>query len=150
MQNILHSWAKENKIPEKCIVDLLHRFGVVFRSTRGDRSDRESSLQNAVRLAESRRGTRLFRNNSGVAYDRTGRPVRFGLANDSAQKNRTVKSSDLIGIEPGNGRFVSLECKRPGWVYSNTAEEIAQLNWIVFINSMGGRAKFVSSMVDYE
>ena len=149
MSNILMEWAIENKIKKNVIENLLARFGVLssqFHNTAD--TGRESSLQNQVRLHESRRGTRLFRNNSGVAYDRTGRPVRFGLANDSAQSNRKVKSSDLIGIEPG-GRFVSLEIKRPGWIYAGSVEEEAQLNWIVFINAMGGRAKFVSSMVDY-
>jgi hypothetical protein len=84
-----------------------------------------------------------------VAFDKTGRPVRFGLGNDSAKQNKVCKSSDLIGID-NDGKFVSLEIKRPGWVYRGTVEEFAQLNWILFINAMGGRAKFISSLVDYE
>jgi hypothetical protein len=149
MTDILTEWAVENKIQKNALRNLLERFGVLSSQFHNTFDGRESSLQNQVRLHESRRGTRLFRNNSGVAYDKTGRPVRFGLANDSAQSNRRVKSSDLIGIEPG-GRFVSLEIKRPGWIYAGSVEEEAQLNWIVFINAMGGRAKFVSSMVDYD
>jgi hypothetical protein len=149
MSNILEQWASENKIKKSALSNLLERFGVLSSQFHNTFDGRESSLQNQVRLFESRRGTRLFRNNSGVAYDKNGRPVRFGLANDSAELNRKVKSSDLIGIEPG-GRFVSLEIKSPGWIYSGTARERAQLEWIVFINAMGGRSKFVSSLVDYE
>jgi hypothetical protein len=150
MNSILHEWASENKIPKKALENLLDRFGVVFQLARNIPLDsRESALLNLVRLEESKRGTRLFRNNSGVAFDKSGRPVRFGLANESADRNRRVKSSDLIGIERG-GRFVSLETKKPGWTFSGSVRELAQLNWIAFINAMGGRAKFVSSMVDYE
>ena len=145
----LHVWAWENKIPKKVLDDLLTRLGVVLQLAHTDSTGRESALQSLVRLRESERGTRLFRNNTGVAYDKNGRPVRFGLANDSARQNKVVKSSDLIGIQP-DGRFVSLEIKSPGWTYSGTEREVAQLNWITFINAMGGRAKFVSSMEDYE
>ena len=150
MNSVIHDWAAENKIEKNTLENLLVRLGVVlcqFHNT--SEAGREAALQNRVRTEESKRGTRLFRNNSGVAVDRYGRPVRYGLANDSAQLNRRVKSSDLIGIEDG-GKFVSLEIKRPGWVYRGTAEEMAQLNWITFINAMGGRAKFVSSLTDYE
>lgn len=150
MNSILHQWATDHNIEKNALDDLLGRLCVVFTHFHKiQTASSESALQNKVRLRESEGGARLFRNNSGVAFDRTGRPVRFGLANDSTQSNKRVKSSDLIGIEPG-GRFVSLEIKRPGWVFRGTGEEMAQLNWITFINAMGGRAKFVSSMVDYE
>lgn len=150
MSNVLEEWAFENKIPKKCIDNLRERFGVVLsRFHYTDEAGSESSLQNRIRLEEAKRGVRLFRNNSGVATDRHGRPVRYGLANDSSALNREVKSSDLIGID-GEGKFVSLEVKRPGWVFRGTEREIAQLNWIVFVNCMGGRARFVSSLADYE
>lgn len=147
---MLHEWAFENKISKNAFENLLARLGVLFcpfHTTDG--FTRESTLQDQVRIAEAHRGTRLFRNNSGVAYDKKGQPVRFGLANDSSQLNARVKSSDLIGIDDKGG-FVSLEIKKPGWVYRGTDREKAQLNWITFINARGGRAKFVSSMADYE
>lgn len=85
----------------------------------------ETEVQAAVRLEYARRGYRLFRNNVGVLLDQTGRPVRYGLANDSPQINNVLKSSDLIGwhpvtITPGHvglqlAQFVSLECKPSDW-----------------------------------
>lgn len=52
----------------------------------------ESHILTSVRLAATRLGARLFRNNCGVARDaRSGRPVRFGLC---------PGSHDLIGWTP--------------------------------------------------
>jgi hypothetical protein len=58
------------------------------------------------------------------------------------------KSSDLIGIRPVSfggchfGQFVARECKAPGWEYTGTLREKAQLNFLEFIASMGGDACF--------
>ena len=60
----------------------------------------EAVIQSQVRLAAAQRGITLWRNQSGACYDETGRLIRYGLANDSAQLNRRMKSSDLIGITP--------------------------------------------------
>ena len=98
----------------------------------------------------------LFRNNVGALKAEDGRMVRFGLANDSKRRNGVLKSGDLIGIDPvlitsahvGRtiGQFVSVECKRPGWQYSGTPREVAQLNWIQLVIASGGRAKFVTDV----
>ena len=102
----------------------------------------------------SQRGMRLWRNNTGVAFDQTGRPVRFGLSNESAQVNAKFKSSDLIGITPvvieGRtvGVFTSLEIKHPGWKYTGGGRETAQKNWLDLVNSLGGIGKFITSLED--
>jgi hypothetical protein len=82
-------------------------------------------------------------------------PVRYGLANDSASLNKTVKSGDLIGwrpvlVTPGHvgsliAQFVSRECKRPSWAYTGTDHEKAQLRWIEAVAADGGDAKFCNS-----
>lgn len=111
----------------------------------------ESSVQAEIRLLASQRGWRLFRNNCGVLPDRNGRPVRFGLANDSAQLSREYKSGDLIGIRPvvvtqemiGRtlGVFVSVEVKHPDWKPSASDERYqAQCRWRDLILSLGGYA----------
>jgi len=111
----------------------------------------ESSVQAAIRLLASQRGWRLFRNNVGVLIDTTGRPVRFGLANDSKQMNRQYASADLIGIRPvlilpehvGHtlGVFTSIEVKHPDWKPSQSDERYAaQCRWRDLVLSLGGYA----------
>lgn len=114
----------------------------------------EAYAQSLVRLEAPRVGVYLFRNNVGVLEDRNGRPVRYGLANDSAALNAVLKSADLIGGRPvtitpqhvGQTllQFLSRECKPPGWSYTGTPREVAQLNWANLINSHGGDAKFAT------
>jgi hypothetical protein len=153
----LNQWAARWRIPPEALADLRVQLGV-DTDPRGTRPPpgSEAAVQAAQRLRASEQGGRLWRNNVGVAADsRTGRPVRFGLANDSAALNRQVKSSDLIGIRPitirpGDigrviGQFWSVECKRPGWKYSGTARERAQLAWHLLVISFGGDAYFVDS-----
>jgi hypothetical protein len=115
----------------------------------------EASVQSLVRLEASRRGWKLWRNNVGVLLDAKGRPVRYGLCNDSKIVNENVKSADLIGIRPmlitpdmvGQtiGQFVSLECKHEGWKPSpKDKHEIAQAKWAEIVLSAGGYAAFTT------
>lgn len=117
----------------------------------------ESLVQAAVRLEYAKRGYRLWRNNSGVAQYADGRPVRFGLANDSPQLNAKLKSSDLIGWNPvlitpamvGEviARMVSFECKPEGWhLTEGDARGQAQKRWIDLIAADGGEARFVTGI----
>lgn len=111
----------------------------------------ESSVQAEIRLLASQRGWRLWRNNCGVLPDRNGRPVRFGLCNDSPQLNREYKSGDLIGIRPvlilpehvgcTLGIFTSIEVKHPDWKPSASDERyVAQCRWRDLVLSLGGYA----------
>ena len=114
----------------------------------------ESRAQQEIRLAASLRGIRLWRNNVGAVTVEDGRHVRFGLANESVQMNRVVKSSDLIGITPlavaprhvGQrlGVFTAIEVKRPGWTYRGNAREVAQLAWLQAVAAFGGFASFAT------
>lgn len=108
----------------------------------------EAAVQQAVRLECARRGILLFRNNSGVLTDVNGRPVRFGLGNDSSQVNAVIKSADLIGIGPG-GIFYAYECKRPGWhLTPGDKRAQAQKAFLDLIAARGGIAKFVTGVGD--
>jgi hypothetical protein len=114
----------------------------------------ESQVQALARVEASEAGCRIWRNNVGVAVDHAGRPVRYGLANESAQINRVLKSSDLIGIKPllilpehvGStlGIFLARECKGSEWRYMHTAREQAQKKFIDLVNSLGGDAAFLT------
>ena len=112
----------------------------------------EAWAQQRIRMMMSDNGGAGWRNNLGVAYNASGVPIRFGLANDSANVNKKLKSSDIIGITPiiitpeyiGTrlGVFTSAEIKKPGWSYTGTEREKAQLRWMQLVISMGGLAGF--------
>lgn len=115
----------------------------------------EARVQSLVRIEAAQAGVWLTRNNVGVLPNpETGRPVRYGLANESKAQNEQVKSADLIGfrkrvIVPSDvgatiAQFVSRECKAEGWQYRGSKRELAQARWRDFINANGGDAAFVS------
>lgn len=115
----------------------------------------ESAVQTRVSLEASKRGIRLWRNNSGVAPDDQGnRTVRYGLGNVSSQVNKVMKSSDLIGITPvvvtqemvGKtvGIFTAYEIKKGSWAYKHTDREKAQLAFINLVQQLGGKAAFIN------
>jgi len=121
----------------------------------------EAFVQSVIRLEAGREpGLRLWRNNVGVLRDLTGRPVRYGLANDTAELNRVIKSGDLIGwravlITPEMvgrtiAQFVSRECKPEGWTpapptnRAKFAHEKAQRKWADLVNAAGGDARFAT------
>lgn len=118
----------------------------------------EAELQDYVRIKAMTEGCQLWRNNTGVLYDATGRPVRYGLANDSKKQNEVLKSSDLIGIHTVTitpdmvgkriGIFTSLEIKEPSWNPQKKLDlrEQGQRNWIELVKSRGGIAGFVNSL----
>lgn len=116
----------------------------------------EDVIQQRTRLAFAPIGP-MFRNNVGACEDKTGRQIRYGLANESAQLNKVIKSSDLIGITPvmaflaSTGRwerlgvFTALEIKASGWRFSPGDERaVAQAKFHAIVRDAGGFAGFVS------
>jgi hypothetical protein len=106
-------------------------------------------------LEATRVGARLFRNNVGAGTVMESNSfLRWGLANESKAVNTRLKSGDLIGLRPrvivqadvGStiGQFVSREIKRPGWKYTGSPREEAQLRWAELIMSLGGDAAIVT------
>lgn len=149
----LNEWAQRWRVPYAALEDLRAMMGAVNTDPQPGRlGNSEAAVTNAVRLEASRKGLRLWRNNVGAARDENGNYFRFGLANDSPQMNRVIKSSDLIGIRPvvigphhvGSilGQFVARELKAAGWRYSASDREQAQLRFIELVQSMGGDAAF--------
>lgn len=116
----------------------------------------EAGLQALVRLEAAATPTiQAFRNNKGVLPNPRGRPVRYGLANDSKPLSDVLKSADLIGwrvrcitaamVGSFIAQFWSRECKEPGWHFTGTEEEVAQLNWHTMVLSAGGDSAIVSA-----
>lgn len=121
----------------------------------------EATVQQAVRLRAAYARMHLWRNNVGACEDKSGRVIRYGLGNDSAQLNRAIKSSDLIGMTPVVitpemvGRtlavFTAIECKRPGWKLTNADERgRAQKKFIDLVKDAGGFAGFATSADDVD
>jgi len=148
----LTEWAARWGLPDAALAELATvNMDVPVASAAGKS---EAYVQSRVRQEAERKGIYLWRNNRGAFQDKTGRLVRYGLANDSKTVDAILKSSDLIGIEKvligpehvGHiiGRLVSCECKPEGWTYKGTEREQAQLRWLQLINAMGGRALFVN------
>lgn len=154
--SVLHEWAIAHGVGLAALQDLQIRLGVLTLPAAVEPEGPELSeawAQSAVRLEASQKGVKLWRNNVGALIPKDSkRPVRFGLANDSPQMNDTLKSADLVGwrsvlIRPEHvghviAQTVSRECKPPGWQYTGTAHEQAQLAWANLINAAGGDARF--------
>lgn len=148
----LSTWALRWGVNYQALEELRAMIGIPSVIPLVDGGASEDDVQQRVRLEAPRKGVMLFRNNVGVLKDITGRPVRYGLANDTKRMNEAVKSADLIGwrrtlIEPKHvglhiAQFVSRECKHEGWTYSGTDHEAAQQKWALAVISDGGDAAF--------
>ena len=119
----------------------------------------EATVQQQTRLAMARLGAQIWRNNSGACTDDTGRLIRYGLGNDSAQLNAVIKSSDLIGVMPITvqphmvgqtiGVFTALEIKAPGWALRpGDKRGLAQAAYHDIVRQAGGFAGFVTDPND--
>jgi hypothetical protein len=150
----LTEWALRNGMSFQALAELNNIFGMTPPAPCTLWDESELAVQSHVRLEAGRKGIKLWRNNVGVLRDETGRPVRYGLANDSPALNKAIKSGDLIGWRPllitpahiGSkiAQFVSRECKRAAWHYTGTEHEIPQLRWIEAVNADGGDAAFTN------
>jgi hypothetical protein len=149
---VVNAWAKKWGIPAEAIEDLRRELcGENDRVYTPPKSNitTETGALNSVRIEASEKGLRLWRNNRGAGKDEYGNFIRWGLANESKAVNEVLKSSDLIGIRPITlsngaviGQFVAREMKKPGWKFTGSKEEIAQLNFLRLIASLGGDAQF--------
>lgn len=156
MNSDITQWAIRHGVSAQALHELDNLFGIKTQLINVSSYDSEAAVQSEVRLEAAAKGVHLFRNNVGVLQDKDGRPVRYGLANDSSRLNKIIKSGDLIGwrrvrVEQSHvgsviAQFVSRECKRADWKYSGNDHEIAQLAWIKLINANGGDAQFCNKI----
>lgn len=154
----LSDWADKWGVPREALPDLVQMVGAIAPAPPPPPKDDSSEAwaQSAIRLEGAAFDTYLYRNNVGALKDERGVPVRYGLANDTKELNKVYKSGDLIGlravvIRPEHigrtfGQFVSREIKAPGWKFTGTPRETAQLNWANLINRLGGDACFASGL----
>ena len=159
MPRTIFEWAAENQITTEALMSLMD----LLDPTRGlpetaAKQSSEAAVQASVRLRAAQVGVALWRNNSGAYQDDSGRMIRYGLGNDSAKINEHWKSSDLIGILPNEvkqehvgqvwGRFMAVECKKPGWRQPGNDREIAQGAFIQNVRALGGIGLFAQSVED--
>jgi len=146
----LQQWAHRHGVSLLAYTELLRLFNVYPEGAwdrDGPAPGSEAEVSVAVRVECSRRGWRVWRNNVGAGTMDDGSFIRFGLANDSKRLNEALKSSDLIGWTD-RGVFVALECKAPGWRYTGTERERAQLAWLQLVVAAGGIGRFVTGVHD--
>lgn len=95
----------------------------------------ETQILQECRLAASRMGATVFRNNTGKLQNAHGRWVEFGLCKGG---------SDLIGWTK-DGRFLAMEVKLPG-----QKPRPDQVNFINAVRLAGGVGGIVFSSGDVE
>jgi hypothetical protein len=102
------------------------------------KAPRETDLTKACLQLLALRGVLCWRQNSGAAVFGQGKARRF------VQMTRGVKGiSDILGILPPAGRFLAVECKRPG--NKPTAD---QQGFLDAITAAGGAALVVHDVAE--
>lgn len=152
---MFEAWADYWQVPTAARQDFYRRCGALDSPLVATDGHSESNVSSRIRIAAGQQGYPMWRNNVGALLDKRGVPVRYGLANDSKKANEVLKSGDLIACRPvvilpvhvgmTIGQFTSIEVKHEGWHYTGTEREVAQLNWINRVNSLGGWARFMTS-----
>lgn len=151
----IQNWARRWGVSPQALRELHVEIGLINTNPEAPAvGNNEAAVQTRVRLEAADKGGVLWRNNVGALKDERGVPVRYGLANESKAMNANIKSSDLIGIRPilithshvgcTIGQFIAREVKEPTWQYTGTKRELAQLNFLNIVASMGGDACFVT------
>lgn len=151
----LFKWATKYGVPPQAILELREIFNLNHICEADDRQS-ETEISADVQYEATQKGLRLWRNNVGGAYDKTGRFIRYGLCNESPAMNKELKSSDLIGIRPVTitssmvgqiiGQFVAREIKESDWTYTGTEREQAQLRYLELVLAFGGDAAFANDV----
>ena len=159
-------WARKHP---QAALELQETFGALAEPGAmpdGGEGKSEAWSQQRVRFQVAHQGAFSWRNNVGATKAKEAHrcpacsyvfevkkpPIRYGLANDSAQLNDKIKSADVILaipriIRPQDvgrtiAQFGSVECKRPGWTYTGKDGEPQQAAWAALINRIGGFATF--------
>ena len=115
-----------------------------------------------VRLAANALGCRLYKNNSGMAYDANNRPVFFGLGNEGKKDNESIRTPDWVGwmtvvITPDMvGKkipvFTAIDAKKLGFrhktSYSIGTREYGQNKFFELVTSVNGVAGFATNPED--
>lgn len=141
MNNPLHAWARRHGVSHQAIDELYDMLRPASPTSSGAKGS-EDHVDSLVMLEAADKNVTLFRNNVGACQDKTGRLIRYGLANESKEMNTHLKSSDRIGwrsvlITPdmvGNtiAQFTMREIKKASWTGRTLSpHEQAQANFMI-------------------
>jgi hypothetical protein len=117
----------------------------------------KASLQ--VKLAANKQRCRLLKNNTGVAYDSSNRPVFFGLGNEGKKKAEDDRTPDWVGwhnltiTESMVGKtvpvFLAIDAKRVGFKhkisYAKNTREYGQNKFFQKVINANGVAGFAAT-----
>lgn len=144
----IRQWGFDFSIPMHMLIELERRMGLEGTEGVTNGPDKfgmthsEAYAQSQVVLEAPKYRCMLTRNNKGVLPDKNGTPVRFGMFNETKVRGARLRSWDVVGwrerlitvqmvIAAGGvlkiGQFVGREIKEPGWVFTGTEHELAQL-----------------------
>jgi hypothetical protein len=105
----------------------------------------EAAIQQQIRLAMSRAGSVMHRNNVGAYRDDTGRVIRYGVGNPGGSDligwTPVVITQDMVGTKVGV--FTAIEVKAP-----RGRPTEAQLNFLRQVQLGGGIAGIARSTQD--
>lgn len=124
----------------------------------------ETTAKRVVLLRAGEYRSRLFKNNTGVAYTEYGRPVFFGLGNDGTKDDESFRTPDDIGWTPvlitpemvGKtvAVFTAIESKKLGFIvkpdYNKKTREYGQNKFMNLVNLNNGIAGFASCAADVD
>lgn len=124
----------------------------------------EGKAKQNVKLRAAQYGARLYKNNTGVAYDQTGRPVYFGLGNEGKKSADDIRTPDDVGftvitITPEMvGKkvavFTAIDSKKLGFVvkpdYAKGTREYGQNKFFDIVKMHNGIAGFASCAADVD
>lgn len=124
----------------------------------------ETIAKRVVLLRVGQYRSRMFKNNTGVAYTENGRPVFFGLGNDGKKDDDSIRTPDDVGwttitITPEMvGKevavFTAIDSKKLGFVvksdYTKGTREYGQNKFFNLVLKSGGIAGFASCAADVD
>jgi hypothetical protein len=138
---MVKQWAARHSVSQAALNELYDMLKPDMIPAPGAKGS-ESHIDSLIMLEAAQKDVTLFRNNVGACQDKTGRLIRYGLANESTEMNAQIKSSDRIGwrtviITPdmvGNpiAQFVMREIKKASWTGRTLSpHEQAQANFMI-------------------
>lgn len=124
----------------------------------------EGKAKQNVRLRAAQWGARLYTNNTGVAYDQSGRPVFFGLGNEGKKDADSIRTPDDVGftvitvtpemVGKKIAVFTAIDAKKLGFTvkpnYAVGTREYGQQKFFDIVKMHNGIAGFASCAADVD